>query len=292
MRPTVNTVGPYDDARFVDIWLQGLTPGQSYVAQIRVVAARSGVPSGMDRNHGRTLLASLTLFACGPDKAEDTPASTGDASTGTSTPTTGDSETAGLNCEPGTLPACPATQCLQDWTYSCGECGDFVADSTCFKIKFGCAYPALDCDLPRPCGRVWGQGYQTIEGLEDNDAALCLLMALRDGTPGEFEVLWGEMGDAPLVYMTVYSGGTGNVLVEWFIECEGCPNSGAFRRSGQLALRPKLYFDDCLAAPDTLSLTQCVFGFVDFMAGMQPPADYTPPFTTGECVGMDISCPK
>ena len=42
MRPTVNTLGPSDDARSVEIWLQGLTPGQSYVAQIRVVAGQGG----------------------------------------------------------------------------------------------------------------------------------------------------------------------------------------------------------------------------------------------------------
>lgn len=117
------------------------------------------------------------------------------------------------------------------------------------------------------------------------------------GEGGEFHVrtgegVWGEMEDAPLVYMTVYSGGKGDVLVEWFLECQGCPNSGAFRRSGQLALQAKSYFDECLLAPDTSTLVGCVFGFVDFPAGEQPAADYTPPFTTGECVGMDISCPQ
>ncbi len=38
----VDSIGPSDDARFVDIWLQNLTPGQSYIAQIRVVAGQGG----------------------------------------------------------------------------------------------------------------------------------------------------------------------------------------------------------------------------------------------------------
>lgn len=38
----INGVGPSDDARNVQIWLRGLTPGHSYIAQIRVQAGTGG----------------------------------------------------------------------------------------------------------------------------------------------------------------------------------------------------------------------------------------------------------
>lgn len=162
---------------------------------------------------------------------------------------------------------------------------------TCFEIDVGCAYPALECDLPDVCSRVWGQGYDVIGGLEDDGAALCFLSALRDGTPGRFTLLYGEMLDDPFVSMDVYYGGQDRVLVEYRFECQGCPDSGYFGRTGQLTLQPGAYFDACLAAPDTASLIQCVFGFTDFSPGQPPPADYAPPWTTGECASLERVCP-
>jgi len=38
----IDSVGPSDDARNVQIWLRGLTPGHSYIAQIRVQAGTGG----------------------------------------------------------------------------------------------------------------------------------------------------------------------------------------------------------------------------------------------------------
>lgn len=38
----INSVGPSDEARNVQIWLRGLTPGHSYIAQIRVQAGTGG----------------------------------------------------------------------------------------------------------------------------------------------------------------------------------------------------------------------------------------------------------
>lgn len=257
------------------------------------------------------LLVLLTA-ACPGDKGDTTSQATlgtGDGSTGptgggsttaggaTSSGSTGSTtaeltggETAGLDCTPTDLPACPVTACREDWTYECPGCGDFLG-GTCFEIDVGCAYPALNCDLPAPCSRVWGQGWDVIETLEDESAAVCLLTALRDGTPGRFELLYGEMGDEPLVYMTVYSGGKDSALVEYFLECQGCPESGYFGRTGQLQLQPDSYFDDCLAAPTSTSLIACVFGFADFVHGAPPPPDYAPPWTTGACVNLDLVCP-
>lgn len=228
-----------------------------------------------------------------------TTGTTADASTSTGTPTSGTTDaptstdastTTGLVCDPQGLPACPVTGCREDWSFECPGCGDFLG-GTCFEIDVGCAYPALNCDLPSPCDRVWGQGYDTIDALEDDAAAICLLTALRDGTPGRFELLYGEMGDQALVYMTVYSGGGPGVLVEYFLECQGCPDSGYFGRTGTLELQPDTYFDDCLAMPTPASLIDCAFGFTTFTAGDPPPADYAPPWTTGACLDLDIACP-
>lgn len=262
-------------------------------------------------------LSVLLLSACGPSGGKDLSSSseTGESATvaggsttmtgmtGTTamTPTTSDGtgaasdgtgETAGVDCSPAGLDACPVTQCIERWEFGCPGCGLLFAPSTCFEIDVGCAYPLQNCPLAMPCDRVWGMGYAAIEAFESEAAALCMLTALRDGTPGRFEVLWGEMGDEGINYMQVYSGGEGTVLIEWDLDCQGCPESGAVGRSGQLTLQPDSYFDACLAASDTASLIQCVFGFVDFAPGQPPPDAYAPPFTTGECASLDLSCPS
>ncbi len=297
-------------------------PGAAYPGRMLVSMT-------LTRRH--TLLALLLAAGCGDGNTDATTGdtSTGTASTSTATsptssgstamsdtagsttgaPTTSESSSTSVEtmtsvgdtssesgsesgdaCAPTDLPRCPVRRCLEEWSYSCRDCGDFFDFKTCFEIDVGCTYPALVCDLPSPCDRVWGQGYDTIEQIEDEDAAICLLTALRDGTPGKFELLWGEMGDAPLVYMDVYSA-NGRVFLEWYLECQGCPNSGYFKRSGQLALQPQSFFDDCLAAPTSDSLIQCVFGFVDFEPESPPPVDYFPPWTTADCLSLEIMCP-
>jgi hypothetical protein len=238
------------------------------------------------------LLVVIALAACGPDKDDatgDTSSPTTSTSEPTTTPTTAGE--AGDACMPDGLPACPVAQCLEEWSFSCDGCGEFVETGRCFEIAVGCAYPALACDLPSPCGRVWAQGYDTIESLEDEGAAVCLLTALRDRTPGRYELLWGNMGDPPLVYMHVFSGGDGDVLLEWTLDCEGCPNSGFFKRSGRIALQPPAWFDDCLIQPSGAPLIECVFGFTAFEPEAPPPTDYKPPWTTGDCVSLAITCP-
>ena len=217
-----------------------------------------------------------------------TPTTTSPTTT-TSAETVG--ETSGLECAPEGLPACPVAQCVEFWSYECPDCGiDFDA-VRCFEIGIGCSYPLLHCALASPCDRVWGLGYDAITWFESEEAAICTLTALRDGTPGKFEILWGEMGDEGINYMEVYSGGKDSVYIEWELDCQGCPESGALGRSGQLTLQPDSFFDACLAQPDTASLIQCVFGFVDFQAGSPPPADFVPAFTTGECASLDAVCP-
>lgn len=225
------------------------------------------------------------------DAPTTTDASTGTSATTTTTTTGSTTDTGGPVCDPTDLQACPVTGCREDWLFECPGCGEFLPHAECFEADALCTYPALGCDLPSPCERVWGMGYDLIEQFEDDAAATCFLTALRDGTPGHFVLLYGEMGDSPLVYMDVYYGGADRALVEYSFECEGCPDSGYFGRTGQLALQPDKYFDDCLAAPDLTARIQCVFGFVDFPPGEPPAADYAPPWTTGECLSLEIACP-
>jgi len=266
----------------------------------------------------------VLLVACGPGSGKDPGTTDATAATGTTvgttaettaemtagtttgttavTPTTasptttassesvGD-ESSGLECAPQGLPACPVAQCIEFWSYDCPNCDVFFDTVRCFELGIGCSYPLQHCSLPMPCDRVWGTGYDAITGFESEEAAICMLTALRDGTPGNFEVLWGEMGDEGINYMEVYSGGKDTVYIEWDLDCQGCPESGALGRSGQLTLQPDSYFDACLAMPDTASLIQCVFGFVDFAAGSPPPADFVPAFTTGQCASLDAVCP-
>jgi hypothetical protein len=188
------------------------------------------------------------------------------------------------------LPACEQTECVMRWEYECGDCESFTGGG-CFSYSEGCESP-LSCALPNPpaCDRVWAQGFSTLEALEDDAAAICLLESLRDDVPGTYEVLWGEMGDDGLVWERVHVFGNGTVLVEWGHDCPGCQNFGRVGRSGALELQPASYFDDCLAAPTTESLIACTIGLVEIDTG-NPPEGYTPPFTTGECTTLDVACP-
>ena len=228
--------------------------------------------------------SSTTIDTDGPSSSTTEPAATS---------TTEPSDTTGQMCSPKPVDACQVTQCIEGWSWDCSDCPEIWGGSDeCFEHDVGCAFPALECDLPRPCDRVWGMGWESIESLENDAAATCLLTALRDGTPGQYGVVWGEMQDGGWIDTTIYSSGQGVVLLEWRLDCPGCPSHGEFRRSGQLALQPDAFFDDCLAAPDTASLIQCVFGFVDFTPGAMPPSGYTPPWATGECVSLEIACPS
>lgn len=249
-------------------------------------------PTETTTQPGTTLDPTTTQTA--PSTSMGTEGTSSSTTEPTVTSTTEGSDTTGQECSPPPmLEACPVTQCIEGWGYQCPSCNPFMGSrETCFEIDVGCTYPALTCDLSEPCQEVRGVGDTSIASFVSDDAAICMLTALRDGTPGKYEVVWGANDDAGWVEMTVYSGGQDVVLLEWYFNCPGCPDSGEFRRSGQLALQPDVFFDDCLVAPDTASLIQCVFGFVDFTASTLPSDGYTPPWTTGECVSLEIACPS
>lgn len=189
----------------------------------------------------------------------------------------------------GVITMCVQTECVQRWEYECGDCESFT-DGDCFSYSEGCESP-LGCaqDGPPVCDRVWAQGFSTLDTLESDAAAICLLESLRDDVPGTYEVLWGEMGDEGLVAQRVHAFGDGTVLVEWSYDCPGCQNFGRVGRSGALQLQPAAYFDDCLAAPTTSSLIACTVGLVEIETG-NPPEGYAPPFTTGECATLEVAC--
>jgi hypothetical protein len=189
------------------------------------------------------------------------------------------------------LPACTQTECLQRWEYSCDDCQSFTGGG-CFSYSEGCENPLLGCGLGKasPCARVWAVGYSVLETLEDEAAAICVLESLRDGVPGTYEILWGEMTDDGWISQRVHAGGDGTVIVEWTYDCPGCQNFGRIGRSGALELQPASWFDDCLAAPTTASLIACTVGLAEIETG-SPPEGYAPPFTTGECTTLQATCP-
>lgn len=196
-------------------------------------------------------------------------------------------------CEgPGDVPACAQTECLQRWDYSCGECQNF-SDGDCFSYSEGCSSPWLGCGFGSPCSRVWAIDESwngELNGLEDEEAAICVLSAIRDGTVGTYEILWGEMGDVGPMTEYVHVHGDGTATVEWVFSCGGCINFGSMGRSGKLHLQATSWFDDCLADPTVENLIKCTVGLVQY-DGDGPPDSYVPPFTTGECASLEPSCP-
>lgn len=213
----------------------------------------------------------------------------------TSSPTeSSTSDTSGMpGCEQPRWPECAVASCLEVWDYECSACDpESSPGATCFGQSEGCAYPFGDCGLPpSPCGRVWGIGESSIDSFEDEAAATCMLEALRDGVPGTYSLLWGEMGDFAHVEMQIHLGEGGGAQMQWYMECQGCIAFGTVGRSAILELQPPSYFDDCLAAPTTESLAQCIFGFTTFEFEAPPPEGYTPPFTTGRCSSLEPGCP-
>ena len=191
------------------------------------------------------------------------------------------------------LSACPQRECVQRWEYSCGDCQTFEGGGDCFSYGVGCASPWLGCSLGKPCDRVWAQSDgAALTTLEDEAAALCVLTALRDRTPGEHQIIWGEMGDEGWVSLSVYVSADGTAVTEWRVDCPGCFNFGVLGRTGALELQPADYFDVCLADPSPDTLITCIVGFLEYDWGQPPPDGYVPPFTTGTCVSVDPVCPS
>ena len=163
-----------------------------------------------------TLLLPLVAVGCGDDSSQDETSATTTATTATTDPeTTGGGDTTGGwgtttsgatsgttsdfdACAPEGLPPCDVVRCVQSWDFTCDECGSKVEPERCFEIFAGCAYPKLDCELPSPCGRVWGYGAEdpaVLDTLDDEDAATCLLKSLRNGESARYEIAWGDMSD-------------------------------------------------------------------------------------------------
>lgn len=195
-------------------------------------------------------------------------------------------------CEaPAVEGACAQTECSNTWNFSCGECQSFVGGGNCFTYSEGCESPWLDCDMDDPCNRVWAQGFPgELEPLEDTQAAICTLEALRDRTPGRYRILWGEMGDGGWINEHVYIGAGGDVVSEWYFNCPGCQGFGAIGRSGTLTLQPEAWFDECLADPTEQNLIDCLVGLADHPDQL-PPEGYLPPFSTGSCGSLEAVCP-
>ena len=225
--------------------------------------------------------------------SSSTTGTTGPSSSTTSTTDATTDPTAGMGCNPQGLPVCAVDSCTQRWSYSCDECGVEFNSALCFEIDVGCAFPELSCDLPKPCDRVWayGQDFGVLDTFESEDAAICVLTSLRDGDLAHHEVLWGQMSDIGVVRMDVYADGAGGATVQWEVDCQGCPSSGTFGRSGVLKLQDQAFFDGCLNAPTTETLLDCVYGFTEFDEGSGLADGETLPWVTGECSALEFSCP-
>lgn len=225
------------------------------------------------------------------DASSSTTATTTTASSSSTTSTT--DATAGMVCDPQGLPECAVDSCAQRWSYSCDECGVEFNSALCFEIDVACAYPKLSCDLPKPCDRVWayGQEFGVLETFESEDAAICVLTSLRDGDLARHEVLWGQMTDVGVVRMDVFADGAGGATVQWEVDCQGCPTSGTFGRSGVLKLQDQAFFDGCLNAPTTATLLDCMYGFTEFDEGSGLAQGETLPWATGECSALEFGCP-
>ncbi|HEY8374927.1 MAG TPA: hypothetical protein VIK91_00505 [Nannocystis sp.] len=197
------------------------------------------------------------------------------------------------SCEgPENLPVCSQTECLQRWEYSCGDCWEFTSGD-CFSYSEGCSSPWLGCGLESPCSRVWAFSEDwgvELNALEDEEAAICVLTAIRDGTVGTYQILWGPMDDVGAMYEYVHVHGDGTATVEWRFVCGGCINSGALGRSGALHVQPASWFDDCLSEPTTENLIKCTVGLTEYHDS-PPPEDFVPPFTSGECASLEPKCP-
>jgi hypothetical protein len=214
---------------------------------------------------------------------------------GTTTSSTGGGTTSGDDaCAPEGLPACNVARCVQSWDFNCDSCGSKVERERCFEIYADCAYPKLDCELPRPCDRVWAYGAEdpaVLDTLDDEGAATCLMKSLRSGESARYEIAWGDMSDGKGTVMEVFVGSDGRVTMQWEVPCESCATSGHVGRTGMIELVEDDYFDVCLEAATTEALLDCVFGFTAPLPGPGLPKGYLPPWVVQKCVELDAYCP-
>lgn len=275
------------------LWLAcGLSLAACTDSSIATDGSGNGSGEVTETNAGTTEAPGNSASDTGPGTPDDsTGPNDGTTTLGTTDP--GDTTAGPEACDADAAVECPLDVCTRQWEFSCDCKGGEVSDPTCFAIGTGCVRPRLVCnDLPMPCPRVWGMGWNAIEAFEDLDAATCLLQSLRDGAPGRYELLFGDMGDTGLVYVELFTSGDGTLRMQFQDTCKGCPTSGYFGHSGTLELQDSAYFDACLADPTVESLADCLVGLPMYDAGGPPPEGWTPPFTTGTCVDFEWSCPE
>lgn len=173
---------------------------------------------------------------------------TGGGTTGSST--TGSSTTGSGGCE--------ISECIEIYSWEYGW-----NPPSCGNLWWLCEFSA-------PCERVY-LSLSDPPVVETVDAAICVLTAMRDGTPGRFELdLSGNLVD-------VVNVGDGTGMIQWS-HTYGDLLCSVF--SQRLELQPASYFSDCLADPTPVGLAACLGTTYDCEFDV-----ITPPWATGACTG-------
>jgi hypothetical protein len=111
------------------------------------------------------------------------------------------------------------------------------------------------------------------EVIVDNiDAAICVITAMRDGASARFEL---AVLDNNLVDIINVGDGTG--MVQW---SHAYGDLFCAVRSQRLALQPPSYFSDCLSDPTPSGLAACLGTTYDCEFDV-----LVPPWATGACTG-------
>lgn len=225
-----------------------------------------------------------------PTTAATTTTTTATTTTTTTTPTTttGDPTEPGTGTSAGTGEPWSVDACLTRFEWDC----DF--DEGCaapMPVPFHACAAQMLCD---PLEIKTQGNIEDYEVVETEEAAQCVLAALRDRTPGQVRIVWGDPqgfgGDAGIaIQATVTILGDDTVLMDWQWDYKTCCiNRAAVSR--RVLLQPAAFFDECLDMPTTESLIAC------FTAGSNiydpAPDGWMPPWTLGMCDEMAaLDCP-
>lgn len=196
------------------------------------------------------LLLSVSLTAC-PQPATDDGGDDGSEtseSDGTSeSDSTGD--TGALTCE------------LQGCVQQISDCpSSQPCEPSCTPLVDGCEAELLCPHFIVNLAAYAGNG----DTLANADAARCFLAALRDGTPGRLEILWGDPQgyglDGSFSWdAQIYSPGDGTVAItaRWsMIDAGGV--SEQYFASEAMALQDTSYFETCAVEQDEAALIACL----------------------------------
>lgn len=236
----------------------------------------------------RSLLLCFSLFlwefGCNKTQADSssTVAETTDTSTSGSSseadPSSSDvtsSSSSDVTSSTSGLTGTPS-ECLAKFEWECPGCEECPSPKPI--VHYACG-GALLCQPVEIAGAGPGIEFNT---LESQEAAICVLQALRDRTPGRINIVWGDvMGVylAEYVNATIFLIGDDTVLMNWTYS-EGC----LFEReavSRRVVLQTKDFFENCLATPDAATLIGC-FTQGASLAFPDPP-NWFPPWTLGSC---------